>query len=711
MVLSPGSPQLGPGASFGPYRIDRVIGVGGMGVVYLATDGRLGRRVALKTVLGHLTDSPAFVERFQREAAALARLESPHVIQIFDHGVEDDVPFIATQYAAGGDLGHLLRTHGPMPPQLAAELCSQVADAMADAHRVGVIHRDVKPANVLLRDDRLDRVHVYLCDFGVALTDTDTGGFTEPGGVSGTWNYLAPERISGGPGSAATDLYAVGCLLWETLTGRPPYGGSDVEVAMGHQGEPVPQLPGDDEFSRHANRVLARALAKDPTERYPSASALRDDLRSLAGLTPSGSAQKPVLAPAGDGAGWQPTPQTAVSAGRAGASTPRRSRRAVWGAVAAVAVLACGTGAVLAVTTGDDGGSAPTTSGTSSGSDPSPTSPSPTPAPDTPEPITGDLTGDGLGDVGLIEAAEPLRVYASDGRRFLDPERKKRAENVVLSGDVDRDGVLDLVRIGGDPPNLAAVVAGLSVRSPVPVPVEGSFVTSVLDVSFNLADLDGNGYPDLVMSTQVGETERQVDVALGDGTGAFAAPTTWFSGPLPDRQLVPLDADDDGTDDLVSVDRTAGTLTLLRSDGSAALAVEGEPTATGIDSFGIEAVMAGDVDGDGTDELVAVADPGGLEIGVLRWDGTAFESDSWFRERAWPRFGTATFVLSDVDGDGDDDLVRVGDDRESPRFEETINVFLSDGTSAYTRGTAWRVGTIPFTFPRLLGPQANNNYV
>ncbi|WP_134766603.1 serine/threonine-protein kinase [Nocardioides sp. 1609] len=710
MVLSPGSPQLGPGASFGPYRIDGVIGVGGMGVVYLATDGRLGRRVALKTVLGHLTDSPAFVERFQREAAALARLESPHVIQIFDHGVEDDVPFIATQYAAGGDLGHLLRTHGPMPPQLAAELCSQVADAMADAHRVGVIHRDVKPANVLLRDDRLDRVHVYLCDFGVALTDTDTGGFTEPGGVSGTWNYLAPERISGGPGSAASDLYAVGCLLWETLTGRPPYGGSDVEVAMGHQGEPVPQLPGDDEFSRHANRVLARSLAKDPTERYPSASALRDDLRSLAGLTPSGSALEPVLTSTGDGAGWQPTPQTAVSAQRAGASTPRRSRRAVWGAAAAVAVLACGTGAVLAVTTGGGDDAPPTSTGTPTGTPTESTSPAP--LPDTPEPVTGDLDGDGFGDVGLVEAAEPLRVYESDGQRLTGPVRvRKRYENVALSGDIDRDGRLDIVRIGGEPPNLAAVVAGLAVRSPVPVPADDAFVSSVLDISFNLADVDGNGYPDLVTSTQVAETERQVDVALGDGTGAFAAPTTWFSGTLTDRQLVPLDADDDGVDDLVSVDRTAGTLTLLRSDGGAAFTVEGEPTVTGIPNFGIQAVMSGDVDGDGNDELVAVADPGGLEIGVLEWDGTAFKASSWFRERAWPRFSLPSFALSDVDNDGDDDLVRVGDDRVSPQFEEAINVFLSDGTSAFTHEPAWRVAKIPVSSPKLLGPEANNGFI
>lgn len=270
-----------PGDEFGRYRIESRLGQGGMGVVYLAHDLTLDRRIALKVVAGVLAGDPGFRERFQREATTLARLDSPHIITIYDHGEYDGLPFIATQYVAGGDLGKLLRARGALPPALAARICAQIVGALADAHRAGVVHREVKPANVLLRDPDAAEPTAYLCDFGIAQTDSE--GLTGTGMVAGTWAYLAPERAAGASASAASDLYAVGCLLWALLTGRPPYGGSDVEMAIAHRDAPIPRLPGRDPLSRRLNTIIGRAMAKDPGARYATAEAFRADLLAVAG--------------------------------------------------------------------------------------------------------------------------------------------------------------------------------------------------------------------------------------------------------------------------------------------------------------------------------------------------------------------------------------------------------------------------------------------
>ena len=139
-------------------------------------------------------------------------------------------------------------------------MCGQVADALDDAHRAGIVHRDVKPTNVLVRDREADEPHVYLCDFGIARTGTD--GLTAAGAVAGTWSYLAPENGRGVPATASSDLYAVGCLLWAALTGHPPYRGTDVEIALAHQRDPVPQLPGD-------SPLVARGQRDPRPRRWP----------------------------------------------------------------------------------------------------------------------------------------------------------------------------------------------------------------------------------------------------------------------------------------------------------------------------------------------------------------------------------------------------------------------------------------------------------
>ncbi len=269
------------GATFGRYRIESRLGMGGMGVVYAATDTRLNRRVALKVISGQLAGDEQFVARFGHEAEVLTRLDSPHVIAIFDHGEVDGVPYIATQLVGGGDLGTMLRDRGPLPPAQAAAVCAQLAEALDDAHRVGVVHRDVKSSNVLVRDPDADEPFVYLCDFGIALTDSR--GLTSSGGMAGSWAYISPERARGEAATPVSDVYSLGCLFWVCLTGRTPYDGTDVEMAIAHLNAPVPQVDGDDDSPAGAvNAVLSRAMAKKPGDRYPSAAELRADLLDLA---------------------------------------------------------------------------------------------------------------------------------------------------------------------------------------------------------------------------------------------------------------------------------------------------------------------------------------------------------------------------------------------------------------------------------------------
>ena len=278
MSLPPHHGAPVPGEQIGPYRIVRQLGRGGMGTVYEAVDTSLHRSVALKVIAQRYAADPAFRARFVREAQAQASLDSPHVVQVFAHGDAGGRLYIASQLIPDGDLGAMLRRHGPPPPALAVDLIAQVADGLAEAHRVGLVHRDIKPANVLLRSRGTDTV-AYLADFGIAR---QIGAVTSlvTGAVAGTPTYMAPELhrgVSAGPG---TDVYALGCLLWATLTGRAPYGGTtDNEVVEAHQAAPVPQLPGRTPFERELNRILRTALAKDPAARYPSAAAFRDDLR------------------------------------------------------------------------------------------------------------------------------------------------------------------------------------------------------------------------------------------------------------------------------------------------------------------------------------------------------------------------------------------------------------------------------------------------
>lgn len=282
-------PQVGQ--AFGSYHIDRVLGRGGMGVVFIATQLTLNRSVALKVLLPQFANDEDYRRRFSREASALANAQSPYIVPIFDYGEIDGCLFIATQLVPGSDLGSRIST-GALELTATIDITRHVTTALADAHAVGVLHRDVKPSNVLIWD-RGDGPHAYLCDFGIAKVEGIHQTTTE--GTVGTWAFLAPERCNGAPATEASDIYAAGCLLWNMLTGSPPYSGTPVEIAMAHVSAPVPQLSGplltgQSSVDAVLNTILGRSLAKDPQDRFASADDMAQELRTLRGRIPTAGA-------------------------------------------------------------------------------------------------------------------------------------------------------------------------------------------------------------------------------------------------------------------------------------------------------------------------------------------------------------------------------------------------------------------------------------
>ena len=264
------------GATFGRYRIVRRIGHGGMGQVFEARQDDLDRLVALKVLNQDLALDPTFRQRFVREGRLLASLDSPHVIQVFETGERDGVLFIATQLVKGRDLGRAVTEDGPLSVPRALTVVAQVASALADAHNASLLHRDVKPSNVLLREVRGD-VFTYLCDFGIARSADSAE--TQTSGVLGTLSYMAPECHQGAPASRASDLYALGCVLWAALTGHAPYERTNgYTLGLAHVTEPVPTFTGRTPARDSVNAILARALAKDPADRYAGAADMLADL-------------------------------------------------------------------------------------------------------------------------------------------------------------------------------------------------------------------------------------------------------------------------------------------------------------------------------------------------------------------------------------------------------------------------------------------------
>ena len=284
--------QIESGSIIAGYRIDNVISRGGMGVVYRATNVALHKVYALKTLAPELTDDPQFQERFKREMRLAASIQHPHVVGIHYAGDHDGTLFLVMDFIYGTDLRHLLVESGALDPERAVDLLGQFSSALDAAHEKGLVHRDVKPANMLVTV-RDGQEHGYLTDFGVAKHAESIASLTATGAVLGTVHYMAPEQVKGDPTDARTDIYAMGCVFFQMLTGKLPYErDNSIATLFAHVYDPPPALP--EELAGlypTFGGVIEKAMAKDPAERYLSAGDLaRDAACALSGARYTGPA-------------------------------------------------------------------------------------------------------------------------------------------------------------------------------------------------------------------------------------------------------------------------------------------------------------------------------------------------------------------------------------------------------------------------------------
>jgi eukaryotic-like serine/threonine-protein kinase len=350
------------------YEIQRGIARGGMAQVYLARDQLLDRPVAVKALFPEFARDPSFVERFRREAQAAANLNHPNIVAIYDWGQERGTYFIVMEYVEGRSLRDVIRADGPVPAAQAAEIGAEIAGALAFAHRNGVVHRDIKPGNVLINDAG----RVKVADFGIArATQGNTGeALTQTGAVMGTATYFSPEQAQGLPVDGRSDVYSLGVVLYEMVTGEPPFAGdTPVAVAYKHVREaPAPPRERAPGLPPDLETIILTALSKDLDGRYQSADDLRDDLVGFGKGRPPAAA--PVTAMVAEATG----PAT-VAAGRteampvATATAPpredelerRRRPGAIAGVLVVLALVAGIVAAFLLLLPGDEGGgSAPT---------------------------------------------------------------------------------------------------------------------------------------------------------------------------------------------------------------------------------------------------------------------------------------------------------------------------------------------------------------
>ncbi|MGH3352052.1 MAG: protein kinase domain-containing protein, partial [Nocardioides sp.] len=490
--------------TIGPYRLDQRVAGNDTAVVYRATDTRLDRHVAVKVLLGGSARDPEFVSRFEKQATLMARLDSPHIMSVYTNGrTEDGAPYLVSQYAEGGDLGTHLTAHGAFPGPVAADICAQIADGLAAIHspEVGVVHSDVKPSNILLRDLK-SPPYAYLSDFAAARADDSTNA--RPGAHSGAWDYLAPERAMGAAATPASDLYSLGCLFYELVTGSVPYpGANDVETAMAHASQPIPTLPGRDDFTLQANDLLSGQgglLTKDPAQRTDDAVRVRDRLAAMAGR------------------------QMGFASGAS--VTLKRARTKWWiAAGAALAVIVAG-GVALGVTL-------TTTENT-------PVKPKPAVRGD----VTGDRKGDlvlgaPFGDVSFNWESNAATSFASTGKGF-EAGSTKNLKYGNLLGDLDADGRVDVVQISG---------AGSSFKvdsnakdqpdGAIQVPVSGK------RLAMFCTDFNGDGRDDIGMISvgngtklpsddaalgKLKDLKLHVTVMLSKADNTWAKSTDWYEG-------------------------------------------------------------------------------------------------------------------------------------------------------------------------------------
>ncbi|HEY1819712.1 MAG TPA: FHA domain-containing serine/threonine-protein kinase [Trebonia sp.] len=284
--MRPSGPLTGlaPGSQVAGYVLERLVGVGGMAAVYQARDERLGRVVALKLLAG----DEAVRTRFVREARAVAAVDHPHIIPVYAAGESDGMQFIAMRFVPGDTLQGVIRVSGTLPPRRAAGFISPVASALDAAHAASLVHRDVKPGNILVDARRGGPEHPYLTDFGIARAMLSAGTLTAAGQFLGTPDYAAPEQVSGQPVDGRADQYALACVAFETLTGTVPFKRElPIAVLYAHLSTPPPRVSSiRQDLPAAVDDVLDRALAKSPDERYLSCADFADALRDALGLDP-----------------------------------------------------------------------------------------------------------------------------------------------------------------------------------------------------------------------------------------------------------------------------------------------------------------------------------------------------------------------------------------------------------------------------------------
>ncbi|WBB73614.1 serine/threonine-protein kinase [Micromonospora sp. WMMD1128] len=261
--------MLGPGVQLGNrYRLDERIASGGMGDVWRGTDQVLGRTVAVKSLLPALLDEPGFAERFRGEARTMATINHPGVVDVYDFGSDQQIAFLVMEYVEGDALSATLGRVGRLTPARTMALLAQAADALHAAHEKGIVHRDVKPGNLLVRPNGT----LVLTDFGIARSEL-VGQLTAAGSVLGTASYISPEQATGAVATPASDVYALGVVAYQCLAGRRPFEGDNpLEIAMKHVRDTPRPLPAD--IPPQVRAIVERAMAKEPGARWPSAAAL-----------------------------------------------------------------------------------------------------------------------------------------------------------------------------------------------------------------------------------------------------------------------------------------------------------------------------------------------------------------------------------------------------------------------------------------------------
>jgi serine/threonine protein kinase len=350
--------RLAAGTEFGGFLIERTLGHGGMGIVYLARERRLDRLVALKVIRPELAGEESFRARFRSETLTAASVEHPRVVTVFGAGERDGLLYVSMRYVPGRDLGRLIAADGALPPDEAAHLIAQVADALDAVHAAGLVHRDVKPANVIVEDGPGGDGAAFLTDFGLAKAMASTAGLTATGEVIGSVDYMAPEQIEAQRVDARTDVYALGCVLFHAVSGEVPFPERESSAKMwAHLNEPPATA------DRVLDPAIRRAMAKDPARRFPSAG---DFGRAAVAAARGEAVTEPEhVVASGDAA---PLPET-VRLSRDPDLPPtdpmprRRKRRLVWALVVLLVIAALGAAALIAVPKLSDSGTAKPPSG------------------------------------------------------------------------------------------------------------------------------------------------------------------------------------------------------------------------------------------------------------------------------------------------------------------------------------------------------------